>query len=156
MSTLRQLYSGISAIGILLQSIFLLAIRLFWGWEFLNAGLSKLQDIHAVGAYFETMGIVAPFLNAYAVGLTEFLGGALLIIGLATRLACLPLMTVMTVALFLTYPDAYQSIFNDPSTLMAQTPFTFLFAVIVLFLFGPGKLSLDALIKKFFAKPPVE
>ena len=54
-----------------LQSPFLLAIRLYWGWQFMQTGWGKLSDIHKVVGFFTQLGIPAPALNAWFVsGLT--------------------------------------------------------------------------------------
>jgi hypothetical protein len=54
-----------------LQSPFLLAIRLYGGWQFMQTGWGELSDIHKVVASLPKLGIPAPALNAWFVsGLT--------------------------------------------------------------------------------------
>ncbi len=48
-----------------LQSPFLLAVRLYWGWQFMQTGWGKLSDINKVVGFFTDLGIPAPALNAY-------------------------------------------------------------------------------------------
>src|SRR5258707_4710830 len=81
-----------------LQSPFLLAVRLYWGWQFMQAGWGKLSDIGKVVNFFTDLGIPAPALNAYFVSALEFGGGLLLILGLGSRLIALPLVINMIVA----------------------------------------------------------
>src|SRR5258707_7321676 len=69
-----------------LQSPFLLAVRLYWGWQFMQTGWGKLTDIGKVIGFFTDLGIPAPALNAYFVSALEFGGGLLLILGLGSRL----------------------------------------------------------------------
>src|SRR5579863_9366340 len=72
-----------------LQSPFLLAVRLYWGWQFMQTGWGKLTGIGKVVGFFTSLGIPAPALNAYFVSALEFGGGALLILGLGSRLIAL-------------------------------------------------------------------
>src|SRR5580693_4347490 len=81
-----------------LQSPFLLVVRLYWGWQFLQTGWGKLNDIPKVTAFFTNLGIPAPALNAWFVAGLEFGGGALLILGLASRFIAKPLVIDMIVA----------------------------------------------------------
>ena len=81
-----------------LQSPLLLAVRLYWGWQFMQTGCGKLTDIGKVVNYFTTLGIPAPVLNAYFISSLEFGGGLLLILGLGSRLIALPLAIDMLVA----------------------------------------------------------
>jgi putative oxidoreductase len=81
-----------------LQSPFLLAIRLYWGWQFMQTGRGKLSDIHKVVGFFTQLGIPAPALNAWFVSGLEFAGGLVLIVGLGSRLVALPLVIDMIVA----------------------------------------------------------
>jgi hypothetical protein len=46
-----------------LQSPFLLAVRLYWGWQFMQTGWGKLSDINKVVGFFTNLGIPAPALN---------------------------------------------------------------------------------------------
>src|SRR5260370_28585008 len=81
-----------------LQSSFLLAVRLYWGWQFMQTGRGKLSDINKVVGFFTDLGIPAPVLNAYFVSALEFGVGLLLIVGLGSRLIALTLVTDMLVA----------------------------------------------------------
>ena len=62
-----------------LASPFLLAVRLYWGWQFMQTGWGKLTDIGKVIHFFTDLGIPAPVLNAYFVSALEFGGGLLLL-----------------------------------------------------------------------------
>ncbi len=75
-----------------------LAFRLFLAPIFILAGMNKLGNAENVAQYFEFLGIPAPGLMVYAAGLTELVGGILLIPGVAVRIVTIPLMFTMVVA----------------------------------------------------------
>ena len=127
-----------------LHSPFLLAVRLYWGWQFMQTGWGKLTDIQKVVGFFTDLGIPAPALNAYFVSSLEFGGGILLILGLGSRLIALPLVIDMIVAYVTADREALLSIFSAPDKFSAAAPFTFLVASLIVLVFGPGKASLDA------------
>jgi len=52
--------------------------------------------------------------------------------------------------------EALHSIFSDPDKFTAAAPYVFLIASLLVFLFGPGIFSLDALASRFFWKTPRE
>src|ERR1700679_1232714 len=60
-----------------LQSPFLLAVRLYWGWQFMQTGWGKLNDSQKVIGFFTHLGIPAPALNAFFISGLEFAGGPL-------------------------------------------------------------------------------
>ena len=71
--------------------------RVTVGWVFVESGWGKLHHLDKVQAFFESLGIPAASLQAPLVASLEFGGGLLLLAGLATRLASLPLMVIMAV-----------------------------------------------------------
>lgn len=137
-----------------LQSPFLLAVRLYWGWQFFQTGLGKLNNIAKVVDYFTSLGVPAPALTAHFIALLETVGGILLILGLASRLIALPLVIDMIVAYLAADREAVTSIFSDPDKFAKADPFPFLFASLVVLVFGPGWFSLDTLIKRYRGKRP--
>jgi putative oxidoreductase len=129
-----------------LQSPLLLAIRLYWGWQFFQTGLGKLTSIDKVIDFFTNLGIPFPAFNAYLVGSLEVVGGVLLFLGLGSRIIALPLTFNMLVAYITADREALFSFFSDPGKFYAADPFTFFFASLLVLVFGPGKISLDAAI----------
>jgi putative oxidoreductase len=129
-----------------LQSLFLLAVRLYWGWQFMQTGWGKLTNIGKVIHFFTELGIPAPALNAYFVSGLEFGGGVLLVLGLGSRLIALPLVIDMMVAYILADREALFSIISNPDKFTAAAPYTFLVASLLVLIFGPGKVSLDTLL----------
>lgn len=75
-----------------------LLLRLYLAPVFILAGYNKLNNIENVGYWFMSLGIPAPEFMAWLAGLTEFVGGILLVAGLAVRLVSVPLMFTMLVA----------------------------------------------------------
>ncbi len=131
-----------------LESPFLLAVRLYWGWQFMQAGWGKLHDIGKVIGFFTDLGIPAPALNAYFVSALEFGGGLLLLLGLGSRLIALPLVIDMIVAYITADREALFSIISNPDKFTAAAPYTFLVASLLVLIFGPGQFSLDALVTR--------
>ena len=129
-----------------LAPVFLLIIRLYWGWQFHITGMGKLTNIPKVTGFFQSLGIPFPAFNAYLSGSTECFGGLLLLLGLASRVTTIPLIITMIVAYITASPDAVRNIFSKPDDFVSADPFLFMLAAIIVFIFGPGPLSLDGLI----------
>lgn len=146
----KGFYLTLIAIGNFLQSFVLLAIRLFWGYQFFVSGFGKLSNIEHVIEFFKQLHIPMPVFNAYLVGGTECIGGLCLIVGLASRLVSIPLAITMTVALLTARETNGGTIFENPQSIVDQPPFAFLLTAILIFVFGPGKFSIDFLLEKFF------
>ncbi|HME10360.1 MAG TPA: DoxX family protein [Bryobacteraceae bacterium] len=140
----ERYYRLLIRIATSLQSPFLLAVRLYWGWQFMQTGWGKLNDIDKVVQFFTTLGIPAPALNAYFVSSLEFGGGLLLILGLGSRLIALPLVVNMLVAYITADREALLSVLSSPDKFMGAAPFNFLVASLIVLVFGPGLLSVDA------------
>src|SRR5215472_211821 len=125
-----------------LDSPFLLLVRLYWGWQFAQSGWGRLHNSHAV-EFFASLGIPAPGIVEPAISCLELFGGILLIVGLATRLTGFLLACDMFVAYLTSDRDALRSIFSDPGKFYNADPFTFLFASLIVLIFGAGFFSLD-------------
>lgn len=128
----------------LLQTPFLLVIRLYWGIQFAQAGWGKLTNLERVTGFFTELGIPFPELNAAMAGGIEFLGGILLVIGLFTRIAVIPMIFTMLVAYFTAHREELFKVFSDSGEFLSAAPFSYLFAFLVILCFGPGKASVDA------------
>ena len=139
-----RLNKMVSATGSALQSPLLLLVRLYWGWQFMQTGWGKLHSLDKVTEFFTSLGLPAPGPTAVMIGTLEFTGGLLLILGLASRLVSVPLTVSMIMAYVTADREALFAVLSDPAKFYAAAPFTFLFAVILVLVFGPGKLSADA------------
>jgi len=107
-------------------------MRAVMGLLFLKEGWSKLNDFAGTCEYFGQLGIPFPELNAYLVGYTEFLGGLLLLLGLFTRLAAVPIALTMVVAILTAHREGGWSY-----------PLLILATCIGLLQSGAGPFSLD-------------
>ena len=131
-----------------LRPIFLLVVRLYWGWSFFQTGKGKLMNLERTTNFFASLHIPMPKLNAVLAGSTECVFGLLLLLGLGGRIAPVPLIVVMIVAYATSEQEALHALLSDPDKFVTATPFLFLLAALIIFIFGPGRLSLDALIGK--------
>ena len=150
---LRPLLAKVDAVANFLQSPLLLAVRLFWGWQFAQTGWGKLTNLDRTAGYFESLGLPLPKVNALMAGATECFGGALLALGLFARPASVPLIFTMLVAYWTADREALKAITSEPDKFTGATPFLFLFACLIVLAFGPGKLALDALLGKGSSAP---
>ena len=130
-----------------LKSPFLLAIRLYWGWQLMQSGWGKLHNIAGVTEFFTTLGLPAPHFTALAISNLELFGGALLALGLGSRIIGLVLSANMLMAYITADREALMSIFSDPGKFYNADPFTFLMTSLLVFFFGAGSFSLDFLIR---------
>lgn len=138
-------YRRLISFGTALQSPLLLLLRLFWGVMFFIAGFSKIQNISTVADYFASAHIPLPVLSAYLVAYIEAIGGICFVLGLFSRLAAIPLIIVMIVAMFVGHGDALFNKWEGVRTLIEQPPFTYLMASLIILAFGPGRYSVDSL-----------
>lgn len=129
----------------LLQSPFLLLVRLYWGWQFAQDGWGKLHHLHRVTGYFGSLGIPHPGLVAPFVSVVELVGGILLILGLASHITGLVLAINMFVAYLTGDRAALASVLSDPGKFYGADPYTYFFAALIVLIFGAGLFSLDAL-----------
>jgi putative oxidoreductase len=125
------------------QSPLLLLVRLYWGWQFMQTRWGTLHNLAKVTQLFTNLGIPAPGPTALFVGCVEFLGGLLLILGLGSRLTGLVLTGNMMVAYLTADREALQSVFSNAGKFYCAEPYTFLFAALLVPIFGPGWFALD-------------
>ena len=107
-----------------------------------------------MSGFFASLGIPFPAFNAHFIAGLEFFGGLLLILGLASRLTGLLLAGNMLVAYWTADHEALISIFSDPGKFYVADPYTFLFASLMVLIFGAGIFSADALIAKLWKNRP--
>jgi putative oxidoreductase len=153
----RSAYALLVRVASSLQSPFLLVIRLYWGWSFFQTGYGKLQDLSKPIEFFTSLNIPFPAVSAVLASTTECVGGLCILVGLASRLVALPLIFTMIVAYITTEGEALHALFvdHDPDKFLSATPFQFLFAILIVLIFGPGLFSIDHLLsKKFGNKVP--
>ena len=148
-----RLYDGFVRTVSSLQSPFLLLfVRLYWGWEFMEDGWGKLHNLAKVTEYFASLNLPAPAQTALFVSIIELAGGMLLAVGLFSRLTGLVLTVNMLTAYVTGDREALLSIFTAPDKFSAAAPYMYLFASLVVLIFGPGKFALDTLFDRLIRK----
>jgi putative oxidoreductase len=136
-----------------------LLIRILVGWVFVAEGIQKFIFSDAVGVgRFAKIGIPAPHVMAPFVGVVEIVCGAMVLTGLLTCVAVIPLLISMTVAVISTKVPILlgHSLgpFAAPKALPygglwgmlheARTDFSMILGLLFLLMVGAGKWSLDA------------
>src|SRR5277367_2651424 len=148
----QKIFRGFICAANFLQSPFLLAIRLYWGWQFFQTGWGKLHNIPHVTEFFQSLHIPMPEANAWVVAIMECFGGLLLMAGLGSRLVAFALAFDMVIAYITADSEALKSIFFDSDKFVQAAPFPFLLMTLTVLAFGAGVFSLDWLIGKKFSK----
>lgn len=131
-----------------LGHVVLLVLRLVWGWQFLTTGLGKLQNHERVVAFFTSLGIPLPGLNAWFIGGLELVGGALLLLGFLSRPIAFLLAGNMFVAYLTADRPALFGVFHDLDAFLKADPFWFFFVAVVVLTLGPGAISVDRLLAR--------
>ncbi len=120
----------------------LLLLRLFLGYFFFTTGVAHLKNLDNVTKFFTSLNIPMPAFNAALSSYTEVLGGALLMLGLLTRLVSIPLcinMVVATITAKLAKVAGLGDFVELSEPLYALVFFLFIFS-------GAGRASLDYLL----------
>jgi putative oxidoreductase len=119
-------------------------LRLLVGWVFFSEGVQKFLFPAALGVgRFATIGIPAPHFFAPFVGVVEIVCGLLVIVGFLTRLAAIPLVIDISVAIANTKipmlaKDGFWATMHE-----ARTDLCMLLGSLFLIAVGSGRLSLD-------------
>ena len=123
----------------------LLLLRILVGWVFLSEGIQKFLFPATLGVgRFQKIGIPAPQIMAPFVGVVEIACGTLLILGLFTSLAVLPLLIDIAVAIATTKVPMYLKQGFWAAMHEGRTDFCMLLGLIAIALLGAGRISLDA------------
>jgi putative oxidoreductase len=119
-------------------------IRIMVGWVFLSEGIQKFLFPAALGVgRFAKIGIPAPQFFGPFVGVVEIVCGALLIVGLVTRLASVPLLIDIAVAIATTKIPMLAKAGFWATMHEARTDLCMLLGLIFLLIAGAGSFSLD-------------
>jgi uncharacterized membrane protein YphA (DoxX/SURF4 family) len=125
-------------------------IRLSVGAIFLSEGVQKYINPAEVGAgRFEKIGFANPQFLAPFVGTFEIICGLLIVLGLVTRLAVIPLIAVMTTAIWTTKVPILLDKGFWSAAHEARTDYAMLLGLIFLLIVGAGRWSMDS---KFFSR----
>jgi putative oxidoreductase len=118
--------------------------RLAVGLLFMSTGWGKVHDIPKVTAFFQSLGIPAPGFHAVLVGYSELICGSLLVLGFLTRLATVPLVVSMIVAILTAKRGELHGLFD----LVGFDEFTYLCVLVMLAILGPGPVGVDRLVAR--------
>jgi len=143
-------------------------VRVIVGWVFLSEGIQKFLLPELLGAgRFARIGIPAPEIMGPFVGVVEIVCGGLLILGLCTRLAAVPLLINISVAILSTKAPIWLGrgywLFTLPKVSRygfwsmaheARTDFAMWMGLAFLLIVGAGSLSVDALVTRGTAVEP--
>ena len=119
-----------------------LIMRLIVGYVFMLSGWGKLSNLPQMVQNFTEWGIPFPQILTPFVSGVEFFGGAMLILGLFTRIPAAMLAVVMVVAIKVAKWENVDSL----ETLLGFEETTYLAAFLWLAITGPGAASLDRLL----------
>jgi putative oxidoreductase len=150
--TVSRPSSSSGGFGRFCQSILLLLIRIYFFWQLFKIGLAKLENIATPIGFFTKLGIPFPEISAWVVGSTECFGSLLIVAGLASRLAAIPVTIAMAVAYWLGDRNAVLNIWGHPDKFVNAAPFPFFLAALIVLCFGPGWFSLDAIFGRLFRR----
>lgn len=121
-------------------------IRLMVGIVFLSEGIQKFlfPTIRGAGR-FEKIELPSPEFLGNMVGAFEIICGILILLGLFTRLASIPLIIIMLIALAVTKTDVFAEKGFWEMMHASRTDWSMLLGSIFLFIKGGGKWSIDHL-----------
>ena len=129
-------------------------IRLAVGLIFFTQGILKYIDPNMGVLRFRKIGLPHPHFTAHFVGAFEIVCGLLVLLGLWTRAAAVPLLIVITTALVTTkIPELFRA--NQGFWYMvsdARTDFAMLCSLLFLISVGGGAWSLDARLRSRVAE----
>lgn len=133
-----------------------LVTRLVLGHAFYLTGKGKLANPENVVGFFTSLGIPMPELNAAFVSNLEFYGGLLLVAGLLTRVVAAGLASTMIVALLTADRESFVGAIRGTGEAGPTDVAAFVFLVLLswLVIYGPGLVSLDALVARWLRKDP--
>lgn len=136
---LDKFYQFFIRIGSNLQSLLLLYLRVIWGHQFFTHGINRL------GFHF----------TPFELGIEAVLGFCLFI-GFASRIVTIPLIILTLRALISSQsPElSHFQFLTEPINLVRQVPYPFLLTSLIVFIFGPGRISIDAWIKRWVDNQP--
>jgi putative oxidoreductase len=127
-----------------------LLTRIALGHAFFLTGRGKLANFDTFVSFLSDQGVPWPEMNAHVVARLEYYGGILLVVGLLTRLVGLGLAGTMAVALWTERKPFIESwAFTGDIGPTDISPFVFLLLLTWLVVYGPGVVSLDALLARW-------
>lgn len=121
-----------------------LVVRVVFGYFWLETGIAKVHNLDGFTQRFVGWGIPFPAFSAALSAWTELLGGGLLMLGLCTRLVCIPMLINMAVAVALVVSANLHGL--DDYVEADEIVYSLIF--FWLLVAGPGKASVDTLLAR--------
>lgn len=122
-----------------------LVLRLVFGYFWLETGIGKVQHLDGFTQRFIGWHIPFPVFSATLSAWTDLIGGVLLMLGLFTRLVCVPMIINMIVALALVVSMDLSGL----DDLVETSELTYILIFFWLLVAGPGKASVDTLLARW-------
>ena len=119
---------------------------------FLQSGWGKVTHLDRTAAFFADLGIPAPLPQAILVANTELIAGGLVLLGLATRAASVPLIIVMIVAINTSSLENVHNLLD----FLALDEFLYLAVLVWLTVQGAGRWSVDHLMYKRLTRTSIK
>jgi putative oxidoreductase len=123
-----------------------LLMRVYFGYFWAETGWAKIHNLGPFAQRFVGWGIPYPYFNAVLSGYTEWIGGILLMLGLFTRLVSVPLIFNMLVAVVTVKLKEVTGI----DDLAEMDEVLYMLILFWLMMAGPGRASVDHLIRRAF------
>jgi putative oxidoreductase len=114
------------------------------GVVFIESGWGKLHNLPKVIEYFQSLGVPAATYQAPFVATVEFTAGILILFGLFTRIASVPLIAIMGVAI----ATAKLGDLSGWTDIFGISEFLFIVLLVWLVLEGAGRFSIDHFISR--------
>lgn len=144
---MKALYESLVQKVEMLSDLPPLFFRLILAYGFYGPAMQKVGNISGIAEWFASMGMPFPTLNAYMATGTEVTGFILLFLGLATRIISIPLIVVMIVAITTVHlGNGFEAGSNG-----FEIPLYYILMLISLIITGPGRISIDGLLKRKMA-----
>lgn len=159
---MKNLFSdGLRAVDLAGLWLAMLSLRVLLGWDFFESGLEKYQgenwffDIQDKFPF--PFGLLPPEISWQMATWFELIGGVALVLGLATRFFSLSLLILTVVAIASAHwPESWSTLaelmqgygFTDKGFGNFKLPVLFIGMLLPLMLLGPGRLSVDHLIRR--------
>jgi putative oxidoreductase len=122
-----------------------LVVRVVFGYFWLETGMAKVHNLDGFTQRFVGWHIPYPAFNAALSAWTELIGGLLILLGLFTRLICIPMIINMAVAVALVVSANLTSL--DDYVEADEIVYSLIF--FWLLVAGPGKVSVDTFIARW-------
>lgn len=121
-----------------------LVVRVVFGYFWLETGIAKVHNLDGFVQRFVGWGIPFPAFSAALSAWTELVGGLLIMLGLCTRLVCIPMLINMAVAVTLVVSTNLMGL--DDYVEADEIVYSLIF--FWLLVSGPGKVSVDTLLAR--------